>query len=35
MTDDKESDELVENKGQVKSTSAKKTTPQIKTWNQQ
>ena len=28
MTDDKESDELVENKGRVKSS------PQIKTWNQ-
>lgn len=35
MTDDKESDELVENKGQVKSSSSKKSTPQIKTWNQQ
>lgn len=31
MTDDKESDELVENKGHVKST--KKSTPTIKTWN--
>lgn len=35
MTDDKESDELMENKGQVNPASSKKTAPQIKTWNQQ